>query len=279
MVENSTRILILSVVTFSWWVVAFEDCDLIQYYFEGVGLCIYAGRTFNARETIHLDAGLPVPYIVKQSELDDYVSGYDEKYLEVTLGFLQLYNHQPEIPDVSDLMMNKYRDVPSSVRYAGHSHDFPSTDSRSVAMRQIRYGEQIFNHYGNDWFRVRGKGDHEVRPCNLHDDMNFSRPYCRLHPDCLSGKQCQTVYRLPGCSARNTELKGGRMYARRDIQEGEIIQISRALLIPLYIELEGEVIESVLWYKRENKRERERERSEERVKGRECRERILLLAL
>eukprot|EP01041_Mallomonas_annulata_P009293 gene9293-19287_t len=176
------------------------QCDIEQYYFDGVGLSVYAGRDFNENESIEIGVGVAVPLSVfRHNELYNYIAGFNDTHSEVNLGFNMIYNHEP-LMNGRELMIRKYREQFSALFF--HATKEGSHDVNYVAGRHISKGDQIFNHYGEKWFSSRG--EKEGPHCEDGDQNNFCK---------ISENDNEALLRkIPGCAISFTDLKAGRMY-------------------------------------------------------------------
>eukprot|EP00602_Paraphysomonas_sp_CaronLab_P004608 CAMPEP_0185036430 /NCGR_PEP_ID=MMETSP1103-20130426/29423_1 /TAXON_ID=36769 /ORGANISM="Paraphysomonas bandaiensis, Strain Caron Lab Isolate" /LENGTH=211 /DNA_ID=CAMNT_0027573965 /DNA_START=241 /DNA_END=873 /DNA_ORIENTATION=- len=95
-----------------------------------------------------------------------------------------------------------------------------------TAARNIDKGEEMFSSYGTSlWFEERGI------PLVESPEYDTAR----------------NVRALPGCPSDMTEVFNGRVYARQRIWEGEVVEISRGLIMPAW-HGEGTDIMKYAWY-------------------------------
>ena len=210
-----------------------NECDLLQVVTDmGVGL--YAGRAYAADEIIEQSLGIPVPSSVHRSNiLDNYVEGYPlADWNLVTLGYAMVYNHGP----APFHMLSKYMDdsIVESISHLDISEEHSSTVVTYFANRNISRGDQILNNYGETWF-VGPSRPVEVNPCADTSDR-------RCHVDIASAVV------LPGCPMKFTTLSKAKLYARQIIRAGTIIEVSRALVLPVAQMSGSRGLQSLLWY-------------------------------
>lgn len=223
------------------------QCSMYQHYHPEFGVAVYAGRSYLAGEILERSIGIP---ILKKFHagmaLDSYVEGYNATHSTVSFGYAMLYNHAPyhDIPR----MMEKFNapgpnlmdlppppHVPNTIPVELPSSEF--VDIHYVAARDIQEGEQIFQDYGRGWFSSRNQT--EILP-----KAHIGGEYCLLN-DPLN--QAIHQNRIPGCAISTTEVRSGRVLATRKIQEGEAIEIDRALMLPAAHYDGAIVFERFLW--------------------------------
>jgi len=152
--------------------------------------------------------------------LDQYIYGHTDDSIAVVLGYGMLYNHS----------FNKTIEV----AWSHHLSVRPATDSSNVfdytitALYDIQMGDEIFTSYGDEkWFI-----DRHISVTTI-DAPIFGLANVYEH--------------IPGCVLSKTEVFQGRVFATQYILEGEVVEVTRALLLPLSTG-DGNDLEKYLWY-------------------------------
>jgi len=210
-----------------------EHCPLVQALIPGYGVGVFAGKDFVQGETVELSLGIPAPMSLHAGNLlDNYVEGYNEKLNLVTLGWGMIYNHAP----AGAYTIDKHLGNPESLVDVT-PFDVSDPDSsvivRYFANRKIQQGDQILNYYGENWFSTR-----QVSEMNACDE---SQLHCRI--DLISSKLI-----LPGCPMRYAKIFKGTLIATRAIASGTVVEVSRALFLPLESLTDAGNILDLLWY-------------------------------
>lgn len=213
-----------------------EECSLLQVVTKmGVGL--YAGKDFAEDEEVESVLGIPVEISTHRDNiLDNYVEGYWEPNMSmVTLGYAMVYNHAPD----SFYNLKKHT-APQPIVEALSHLDINEPDSSKVVVystnRKISRGDQILNYYGETWFHGPKRPTEEINPCSAPSVDGL----CRV--DLASA----TV--LPGCPVKFASLARGKLYARTIIPAGTVIEVSRALILPVSQMQGSRGLQSLLWY-------------------------------
>ena len=222
-------------------------CALYQHFHPEFGVAIYAGRPYLAGEILERSVGIPLlkKYHTGIS-LDSYVEGLNETHSTVSLGYAMLYNHAPfhDVPR----MMEKFNaplpnlmdlpppvPLPNSIPVPLPNSEF--IDIHYVAARDIQEGEQIFQNYGDGWFESRQQK--EILP-----KADIGGEYCLLENP---AEQAEHRNRIPGCAISATVVRSGRVFATRKVLTGEVLEMSRVLMLPA-AHFEGAVVfERFLW--------------------------------
>jgi hypothetical protein len=191
-----------------------------------MGLGVYAGREIESGETVEVAIGIPIPLsAIYWTELVNYSEGYNDTHALFTLGNSALYNH---VPNPDHEMIRKFMSHRDGI-YEFRAPFERSIDVDFVCKRDIDTGEQMFAHYGNDWFENRG--------------------WTELEPTSIAGTDFPTVPgKLPGCTYRNTLLQNNILVAKRMLLAGEVIEVVRALLIPDWAVIEDSPLVDLLWW-------------------------------
>jgi len=153
----------------------------------------------------------------------------------VTLGYAMVYNHAPD----SFYSLKKHT-APQPVVEAISHLEINDPDSSTVVVystnRKISRGDQILSYYGDTWFRGAKRPTEEINPCSNPGVDGL------CHVDLASA----TV--LPGCPLKFTTLSRGKLYASINIPEGTVIEVSRALILPVSQMHGSRGLQSLLWY-------------------------------
>lgn len=219
------------------------DCNLILRDMPGKGLGVFAGKDWLPDQRMELAIGIPVPYEgIYWTKLIDYCEGYNDTHALLTLGYSMLYNH---IPHSEQTMIQKHMSNNDGVVRFFSSQE-RSTDVYFEPNSVIFAGDQIYSHYGEDWFADRGmeelEGDAPANSITLDRETSEEDVVAaQNHP-----------FNLPGCAQQMTYFKKGVLYAAVNIAAGEFIEVVRALLIPHWaVEYTGAMGE-FLWRKYQN---------------------------
>jgi len=206
------------------------ECRLVMHFTQEYGVSIYAGKNIEEGELIEHVIGIPVPInSINRTALEDYCEGYNSTHKLVTLGYAMLYNHaSPK----DDLMLETL--IADTESLAFHEPFGMSSDVFYQATRKIYEGEQIFNNYGDLWFKSRGlqgfapNSDVGGQFCKLENPHNHNT-------------------RIPGCPHAVLSFKNNRLYAKNDLRSGEYVEVSRLLrLEEKYLHNSGP-IEQLVW--------------------------------
>jgi len=202
----------------------FKDCDLVlrkNVVTHSVG--VFANRRFNRGEVLERCITVVIPFSQSSNFsplLDEYIYGHDDESIAIALGYGMLYNHS----------FNETIDVAwfdhSSVRTAAGSSNV--LDYTITALQDIQMGDEIFTSYGDEqWF------------------IDRQIPIARLE---YPNYGLAAVYEhIPGCVQSKTEVFQGRVFATQYILEGEVVEVTRALLLPVSTG-DGNELERYLWY-------------------------------
>ena len=219
-------------------------CSIVSYYSKGVGLGIYAGRTFRAGDIIDKSPGIPVDSKTilgkkkdVQNVLSYYVEEFNSSHALASLGYAMLYNHAPIY--FMEPMITKVFPPKESFKplFSFSGLEGQTEDVHYIASRAIHPGEQIFGYYGHEWFTNRKQ--EEISPLTLGNDYisvgkNFN---------------ATEMIRLPGCASSMTIFKNEKLFASRFIHAGEMIEVTRALLLKESSVRESPLLQRFLWYR------------------------------
>jgi len=205
-----------------------KDCDLLLKKHTNIhGIGVYANRNFNRGEVVERCIAILIPSDRNSPILDEYVYGHRDAYIDVVLGYGMIYNHH------SNESLHMHSSEAFSIRTEPSNRIF---DFVLTALYDIKKGDEIFTSYGTGdgktWFDERGmtyvsvKSSAEPPSLSLLEDHNFS---------------------LPGCPLSKTEVFQGHVYATQYILEGEVVEVTRALLLPVSTG-DGNELQRYLWY-------------------------------
>lgn len=224
-----------------WWVAACDAvCDLILRNVPGKGVGVFAGRDWFPEELMELSVGIPIRYeSVYWNQLINYCEGYNETHTLLTFGYSMLYNH---ISGAEQSMVQKHMSNEPGIVHFSHSSEL-STDLFFEPNSVIFAGEEIFSHYGDDYFTDRGIEElaGEVPSNSIVLDRETTAQdifFAQNHP-----------YNLPGCPLQLTEYKNGILRAMVDIKAGEYLEVVRALLLPVWATAHAGMLKEFLWWK------------------------------
>ena len=147
-----------------------------------------------------------------------------------------IYNHAPESDGI---MIRKATETQHPKLSFGQSNNVqkqPSFDMLYVSNWAIFPGDQLFNFYGNLWFRSRGLAEISTRRHSNREVIH--------HTDVQSAHG-----RIPGCPTLLTRISNNRLVAAVDIEEGEYIEVARALLLPAKYQRDTILLEKFLWWR------------------------------
>ena len=212
-----------------------RECDLVLRYSPKFGLGVYAGTLIAPETAFEESTAILVPKIIvntydESESLKDYVEVFNDSHVMLSMGYQQIYNHA----SVNDGFM-----ISKHIHPEADFSDFTENSLDVVAISKwlIFPGDQIFSHYGSQWFLERNISEVEtrlqphrelLRVDDVQNDSNFSR-------------------RVPGCTTVMTKILNGQVFANVDILEGEIIEVSRAVRIPQRYLKFSESLSPFLW--------------------------------
>lgn len=169
--------------------------------------------------------------------LSYYVEELNKTHALASLGYAMLYNHSPKY--FMESMITKVFPPKESFKplFSFSGLEGKTEDVHYIASRVIHPGEQIFGFYGHDWFTNRNQD--EISPATLGNEYisvgnNFN---------------ATDMIRLPGCAASMTIFRNEKLYASRFIHAGEIIEVTRALLLKESTVKDSPLLQRFLWYR------------------------------
>lgn len=213
-----------------------NECAIHTFYYEGIGLAIYAGKDFPVYSEISRFPGIPIASNRCNNILSHYVEGHpDEGLLLISLGYALLFNHAD------------YNTFPHIQKYSSHFSLFNDESKQVISLQyldvnytstaDIRSGDQIFNYYGENYFGAKQIKEISPYDYNNADYIAISPNRIATHPN-----------RLPGCATAFIIMKSERLYASRNIRKGQVIEVTRALFLPSAHMVDAGLIERFLWY-------------------------------
>lgn len=142
-----------------------------------------------------------------------------------------MFNNVPR----QDALTRKHNSFhPSLLRFPGNIESF---DIVTEPIDAVYPGNQIFSHYGESWFEDRGMN--EVVANTMSNSNNIVH-VTDLHN--INGL-------IPGCPTQLVTLANNRLVAARRIFKGQVIEVARALLVPVTQALiESGPLASIAWY-------------------------------
>ena len=229
---------VLSVVQLLFWLYGLSishclDCDTVLRADPLVGIGIFAYRELEPTQIVETAIGIPIPMnTVFWTQLVNYIEGYNDTHALLSLGNSMLYNHVIN-PDHSMLRKHMtYSDGILQFREPFQS----SIDILFEVHYEISRNEQIYSHYGEDWFFNRGR-----EQLNVVDEMGLPVP--QLPNEAIT---------LPGCSHIYATVINNKLVATRFIPAGTIIEVVRALLIPDWAIIQDSLLVDFMWWRRTN---------------------------
>jgi len=210
-----------------------DDCPLLMLFTKETGVGVFAGSDLQPEVEFELAIGIPVlSDSTETTELAHYVEGLNSTHNLVTLGFSMLYNHASH-DDAGGYMINKYT---SDTKLMTFNEPYgTSWDISFFSAREIKKGEQLFSHYGEQWFPAR--------------NLTEIAPYAEIGGEyCLAEEPHKHFTRIPGCPHGWTSVVQGRVYAKRAFSSGEYVEVSRVLRLTEAGMKGSGPIEHFLWY-------------------------------
>jgi len=204
----------------------FKDCDLLLKKHTNIhGIGVYANRNFNRGEVVERCIAVIIPSDRNSPILDEYIYGHRDAYIDVVLGYGMVYNHH------SNETLHVHSSEAFSIRTEHSNRVF---DFILTALYDIQKGEEIFTSYGtgDGWFDERGMTYVSVKNSAQPPTLSLSEDH---------------EYSLPGCPLSKTEVFQGHVYATQYIIKGEVVEVARALLLPVSTG-DGNDLQKYLWY-------------------------------
>eukprot|EP01038_Epipyxis_sp_PR26KG_P013403 gene13403-17971_t len=252
------------------------DCDLVLRILPNIGIGVYTGKLLTANQVIQNGIGIPVPIeVLYHSILINYAEGYNDTHCLLVLGHSMLYNHLSSNDHNSMAMIRKFpvdygldqNDHTSDMIYGkykfyydydGFSHDI------SFEMNGfIEPGYQLFSFYGEGWFQDRNLHEYSV-----NELLNYDNQYIRISDNLKepnhsnnnnnnrnNNNNLDNSSILPGCGTLLTYIKNNVLYAAKNMKRDTIIEVSRALLVPISYELlshANTAFNEIVWWSNNN---------------------------
>lgn len=217
-----------------------EECPIILHNLKnGGGVAVYAGRDFQEFDLLEVAPAISVPNAhVHATELNNFCEVRDDQTSLLSLGVAHLLNHA-DINLEAMVLKKALEDDEGPGSETATKKD--KVDVALYVNGSIAIGRQIFLFYSPTWFAARNLDD-PPHPCR---GTGAQSAFCRMSP--------QAVYnastRLPGCPSTMVESRPqqGGLFAKRDIKSGEIIEVTRGVLVPEDVYANAGVINSLLW--------------------------------
>lgn len=194
-------------------------CNLIlrrHNVFDGIG--VIAGRKYNVGDIIESMPAITVPLnYTTHTMLDYYATSHIPDFDNIVFGNVLMYNHDK----------NPSARFQSPVALDVKRKGFVGSKLRVdlVAVRDISKGSEIHVSYGTDkWFRQRNIKLLKVKP---------APPKYRV---------------LPGCAWSFVREHRGRIYTGQSIKAGEVLEVSRALIMPAHRVVDND-LQDYVWFK------------------------------
>jgi len=190
--------------------------------FDGVG--IFAGRDYKQGEVVERSITITLPAEKNTPILSHYVFSHENNTLDLVLGYAMIYNHRNN----NSLTVQAQLSPSPRVGLPAPSNNI--NDFLVVANYDIMKGQEMFTSYGDEqWF--------------IENEIDFIDHSIDSTGSAIAD---QSII-MPGCPMSKTEIINGKVYATQFIAAREVIEISRALFVPIDTG-DGNDLESYLWY-------------------------------
>ena len=200
---------------------SFKDCDLVLNKHGTIhGIGVYANRNFNRGEVVERCIAVTIPSDRNSPILDEYIYGHRDEFIDILLGYGMIYNHHSN----ETLHVHSTESLSIRTEQSNMVFDFVLT-----ALYDIKKGDEIFSSYGAAWFDQRGIS------------------YVSVENTWQSSNHQERRSALPGCSLSMTEVFRGHVYATQYILAGAIVEVARALLLPISTGDDND-LQKYLWY-------------------------------
>jgi hypothetical protein len=201
------------------------SCDIYLGISPEFGVGVYAGRTWEPNELVDSPLQFHIPKeSIFGNELMNYAEGRNDTHVFLSLGYGSLFNHAYS-PNIRKDIRGRELDE-NTAAAVGANYDVYFSP-KSVLMP----GQQMFIFYSEEWFYDRG--------------------LVAAEPKLPLSKEISVV---PGCPRELINVIEGRNTAAEFIEQGQIIEISRALLLQGKEELLPHRLGSLgklLWWRQE----------------------------
>ena len=205
------------------------QCDLqMKKHSKLDGVGIFAGRDYKKGEVVERCITITLPNDKSSSVLlENYIYSHADDSFDIVLGYGAMYNHRNNNSLRVEASLNP------SPRIGFSSRNDTIYDFYVIANYDIMKGEEMFTSYGDqNWFE-----DHRITYIDNSLDGIVANTDVELNQDIL----------MPGCPMSKTEIINGKVYATQFIEAREVIEISRAIFVPISTG-DDNVLESYLWY-------------------------------
>ena len=227
------------------------------------GLGIFALRDLHPWNLFEVSVGIPIPMpTIYWTELVNYVEGYNSTHCLLTLGNGLLMNHHHNTRNY----VNTWKAMSPHPSVLSFRPPYQSSiDLLYEYTTDITAGQQLFVDYGFDWFEQRSLQYSQLP--EFYAQQDFKRVFPQLDTNLISSspvlmdngkkdwKSLRDVRKVtealgwPVCNYQYSTYRGGELVASIDIPVDTIVEVSRALLIPITrsLLLSGP-LEEVLWW-------------------------------
>mmetsp|Transcript_12179 Transcript_12179/g.18400 ORF Transcript_12179/g.18400 Transcript_12179/m.18400 type:complete len:337 (+) Transcript_12179:65-1075(+) len=200
--------------------VELHECRLLlgrNEVIDGVG--VIAGRDYRAGEIIESPRAVMVHMnYTSQTMIEYYAASHVPDMDDVIFGYALMYNHNATY----DVKFINPRFITSKRKGAT-----PQLVFDVKAVRNIKRGSEIFASYGTElWFLQR-----HVPLVNTPSNSNHA---------------IGTIF--PGCLRTSIRIYRDRVYTTRHIRLGEVVEVARALILPVSRTL-GNRLSQYVWYR------------------------------
>jgi hypothetical protein len=205
------------------------DCPLILKQHSKIdGLGVYAGKDYKAGEVVERCVAVSVPEEKRAALTEMYAFEHKPGYQALVLGYGMVYNTHAN----HSLKMHS---AGSSARvgHLGADSTIPTlVDYYITALYDIPKGGEMFTDYGGEnWFTSKGIPFLSGVDADAEDEDGGIL--------------------LPGCPSGKVEIIGGKVYATQIIQAGEVVEVSRGLILPGDTG-DGSMLERLLWFREQH---------------------------
>lgn len=208
------------------------QCDLqMKKHSKLDGVGIFAGRDYKKGEVVERCITITLPNDKSSSVLlENYIYSHADDSFDIVLGYGAIYNHR------NNNSLKVQASLNPSPRIGYSSNNETIYDFYVTANYDIMKGEEMFTSYGDQkWFEDRNE-------IYIDDTLDI----IDMNTNALESVHQQSVL-MPGCPMSKTEIINGKVYATQFIEVREVIEISRAIFVPI-TSGDDNALESYLWY-------------------------------
>lgn len=251
-----------------------QRCDYTVVPSEA-GLGLFALHDLKTWNLLEVSVGIPIPMsTIYWTELVNYVEGYNTSHCLLTLGNGLLMNHHHNTRNY----VNTWKVMSPHPSFLQFRSPYQSSiDLLYEYTIDVRKGQQLFIDYGFDWFEERSLSYTPLQ--EFYADQDFDKVFSSLATskppsstttsnmmnnkdsggnDKKNNKDWKLMRDVskvtqalgwPVCNYQYSTYRQGELLANVDIPVGTIIEVSRALLIPVTRSLLfAGPLEEVLWW-------------------------------